>query len=314
MSVPNTDLEQENQLAEMEAQAMKELEAESSAAPENEAAAIPQDSVEGETVTPDAASTTAEQTTTPTPTGDGEQTLNGEPQKGPGDQADQSNVETGEENGEPSEKAQNRYQELANRMKAAEEAAKAAQAEAKQLREMVKPRGPVTIPGQTQLKSRTALPWEDGGDGEVTIEDYKADVANTAQQIVQQQTAVNTALSYVTYDRLDLEREHPELNEDSPEFDPELTEFIAAGYLERLKQNPALRLKEYASKILSIRQKAAEKARSVSASTLQRQAASQPITGQVMNSRQPTIEDSFSGAKSIEELDAIASKMLPVSK
>lgn len=312
MSVPKSNSEIETDLESLEAEAMQQLEAEGATdgdAPQGDDKPEGQDQtqVDGERETPESGTTPDDQTTDTSTEG-------GEPNKpddrtdtGASDEGGKQKPESGDDGGQPSDKAMSRQHQLAIQLKAERE-------EKQRLQRLLQ----AQQKAKSQSKSgKGSLPWDQDGDGEITAEEIEQNIDARADAIVEHKLFVREAMSNFKNDLDELEKE-PELNTESDQFDQDLVDFISENYKARLEKNPALRLKDYANKILDLRRSAAQKAAQAAANetqkNLKKRAATQPITGGGSSQPETSLTDAFGGAKTIEELDALAEKSLPVAK
>jgi len=312
MSVPKSNSEIENDLSTLEAETMQQLAVEGKAGGEapkgDEQPDQHQTQTEGERETPESAPTT-DQPTTDTTTKGGESKPEGDiTDTGASTGEDEPTKPEGEGDGsQPSEKAKSRQHELAQKLKAQTE-------ENKRLQKLLATQR--TAKSKSGTGTGSKLPWDQDNDGEITPEEIEQNIDARAEAIVEHKFFVREALQNFQSDLTELEK-NPELNPDNDAFDQELVDFISENYKIRLAQNPALRLKDYAGRIIELRRSAAERsARAAATETtnnIRRRAATQPITGGGQSATQRTVDDMMSGAKTIEELDAIAEKNLPVS-
>ena len=301
MSVTNLGADQEAELAKMEEQAMRELEADGTTTPikpEEDNSSDNQNKGDGESETPDPASTTGEETTTTKP--DGEADKSGDKSSDASDeQATQPDGEE-EEKSQPSEKAEKRFRDLAEQVKILKQ-----QNEALQKSQTARP-----VKSETESTKKTNLPWNEEGETTVTPEQFEEQVQARAKQVVDQQRVTDARINQVVFDRIDLESSYPELRPDTEEYNQDLVDFISEGFVERLKTNPDLRLKDYAGKILEISRKSAEQAKAKSVANQQRIASTQPITsGGAQKPVKNSVESQIANAQSLEELEKIGSSL-----
>lgn len=303
MSVNVTVASQEEELAKLESEAVKQLETEtpsgdtpSGDTPTPETGKKP----EGETETPKDDSTPSDQTAT-TPEDGGTKPENGDNPSGTVPENDPKKPADGkvEDKGQPSDRAQSRQQKLANELRDARLAQEALRRENEELR---KGRTPTTTPA-------TKLPWDENG--EVTIEQYTKDVEAKATQVVEQRFKIKELETNLHNDIAEMEGKYPELSQESDEYDQELVDFISDNFKARVKENPNLRLRDYTAKIMELRGKAAETAKANANNNIRKTVATQPIINGVKTTKETTLEDQLAGAKTIAELDAIAEKNLP---
>lgn len=294
MSVNVTSAGQEEELAKLESEAVKQLETET---PNNQGDGT---KPEGETETPDPNSTAGDKTTTP-PEDGGTKPDDGSKPDGTGGEADPNKPtdDKGEGKGQPSDRAQSRQQKLANDLRDARIAQEALRRENEELR---KSRTPAPDKG-------SKLPWDENG--EVTIEQYTKDVEAKADQIVERKFKIKELETNLHNDIAEMEGKYSELSQESDDYDQELVDFISDNFKARVKDNPNLRLRDYVAKIMELRGKAAESAKTAANNNIRKSVATQPIINGVKTTKETTLEDQLAGAKTIAELDAIAEKNLP---
>ena len=296
MSVNVTVASQEEELSKLESEAVKQLETEtaSSTTPEG-------DKPEGETATPEPGSTPGDQTTT-TPEDGGTKPEPGDNPSGTVPENDPKKPADGkvEDKGQPSDRAQSRQQKLANELRDARLAQEALRRENEQLRQG---RTPPATP-------TTKLPWNEE-DGTVTMEQYTKDVEAKADQIVERKFEIKELETNLHNDIAEMEGKYPELSQGSDEYDQDLVDFISDNFKARIKENPKLRLKDYTAKIMELRGKAAESAKTAANNNIRRNIGTQPIISGAKTTKETTVEDELAGAKTIAELDAIAERNLP---
>lgn len=311
MSVQKSNSDIEKDLETLEAEAIKQLDAEGSAEGDEPKGEEPEDAgqkeIEGERETPESESTTDKETTKADADGGEEKPEGDITEKGaPDGEATPKKPEDKGDGSQPSEKAKSRQHILAEKLKAQT-------AENERLQTLLNAQAKKS---KSSSDKSSKLPWDQDGDGEITPEEIEKNIDERAEAIVEQKLFVKEALQNFQTDLAELEKQ-PELNTESEEFDQELVDFISENYKVRLKQNPALRLGDYANKVLELRRKAAERATKAAESntvnSLRKRAATQPITGGVQTNAEKSLSEQLSGAKSIEELDALAEKNLPVS-
>ena len=297
MSVQSQNPDQEAQLVELEAKAMEEL---ASAQPTVEQPAPAK--TEGETETPEPASTADNKTDPAKPEGVVETPPGDKPNGAPAPETPTKPTEDGTDNDQPSEKAENRYQKLAKDLKEANEKIKALTD--------TQTRAPKQV---EKTKATGKLPWDDEN-AEITQDQFEENVNTRATEIVTKQRQVDATINQVTFDRIELESKYPELRspeegEENSEYDEKLVDFITTNYLIRLKENPTLRLKDYANEIMTLRASAAERASKKSAETMRTQANSQPVIGETRSISKSTVDDKIAGAKTIEELETLENSL-----
>lgn len=112
-------------------------------------------------------------------------------------------------------------------------------------------------------------------------------------------------------DLTEMERKHPELNEDSPDYDEELADHLSLQFLAMRQANPDTRLLTFVDKAMEIISKQREDGKSEASATIAEQAAEQ--TGGTGTGGKPssgkTVIDEIKEAKSITELQALKGKI-----
>lgn len=206
-----------------------------------------------------------------------------------------------------SEKAQKRFRQMNAEIK---------RLKAQELSRSLGPKQqPVSDKGKSLAKP-SALPWETqrtDGPKEVTEEEYQAEVAAKAREAAKLEIRNEKIINNVVEDRKYLETQHPELDQESDEFDPVLAEYIATTFKSLFKENQDIRLKDYAEQVLSLRASGVEKGKSQVTAKVMRQAAEQAISPSATRVVSKSAADAIAGAKTMEELEA-AEKLLTPSQ
>lgn len=205
-----------------------------------------------------------------------------------------------------SEKAQKRFRQMNKELR---------ELKASQLRNSLGPKQQPT-PRATQAKP-SGLPWDTttktDGPREVTDEEYQQDVQAKAQEAAKTVIRNDKIVNNVIEDRKFLESNHPELNQESDDFDPVLAEYIATTFKSLFKDNQDLRLKDYAEQVLSLRAKGEERGKAQVTAKVAQQAAEQamsPTTARVVSK---TAADAIAGARTMDELEAAEKLLTPPS-
>lgn len=150
-----------------------------------------------------------------------------------------------------------------------------------------------------------APPYQPGQ--EVTYDQYQTDMVNTvaaiaqleAQKLRQEFVAKERAENF-DRDVMSIEQRYPQLNEDSPEYDPKLSEKIATMYEKLATKSPDIRLREIADDIMDVAARQSAKSTAKVTKKIAQQAAEtaiQPDTGN--KPVQKTAKE-----KSLDELEA----------
>lgn len=207
-----------------------------------------------------------------------------------------------------SEKAQKRFKQMNAELR---------RLKAQELSRNLGPKQQPVSDKRESLAKPSALPWDrkPAADGpkEVTDEEYQADVQAKAQEAARTVIRNEKIVNGVIEDRKYLEENHPELNQESEQFDPVLAEYIATTFKSLFKDNNDLRLKDYAEQVLSLRAKGVEQGKSEVTATVVKQAAEQAMSPSTTRVMPKTAADAIAGAKSMEELEA-AEKLLTSSQ
>lgn len=112
---------------------------------------------------------------------------------------------------------------------------------------------------------------------EITQEEYEKDLTSKADALVKSRMEEYERKSQLKADAEYLEKEYPELNPESSEYDKDLTDMIVETYKKISKSNPNERLAEYATKMLYLRERGREAGKSEVTNKVIKQAATQAI-------------------------------------
>lgn len=158
---------------------------------------------------------------------------------------------------------------------------------------------------------RSNLPWDIDRTPEVTEEDYKKHVAEASRRVVQEELRHERILANVAGDIKAVEGKYPELNpDDKDNYDPELAGYLLREYRAKFRANPETRLLTHVESFMSYRKSGREEEKKAAQAKVAKQAAEQAITPTVSPARKtPSAKDLLNRAKTIEELDEIASKL-----
>jgi hypothetical protein len=151
---------------------------------------------------------------------------------------------------------------------------------------------------------------------EITEDQYKQDVAKQARYIVKDELSKRDKMEQWTRQREwfqqdleTIEQKYPELNPDSDEYNKELDSFIG-DYYERLRlQDPNLRVKDVAEKIISLNKKSLEKKKREDVNKLAKKASSQAIKSESQESTGTDISAKIMGASSISDLEKLEKEL-----
>jgi hypothetical protein len=151
---------------------------------------------------------------------------------------------------------------------------------------------------------------------EITEDQYKQDVAKQARYIVKDELSKRDKMEQWTRQREwfqqdleTIEQKYPELNPDSDEYNKDLDSFIG-DYYERLRlQDPNLRVKDVAEKIISLNKKSLEKKKREDVNKLAKKASSQAIKSESQESTGTDISAKIMGASSISDLEKLEKEL-----
>jgi len=197
-----------------------------------------------------------------------------------------------------SARAQNRFQELANARKEAEAKAERLEAERNSL---------------LSVLNNPTIPQEGG---EITQEQYQADVDKRAKFVVEQtlkeerdaETKRNAQKNFVD-DYKTVKEKFPVLNGTSPDFDPELDEMVGDYYATKVVSDPTIRLTTVVEKFVKQREKGAEQAKKEKADRIATQAGSQAVVTSGGRIEAPNIEREIAKADSRADLKILREKI-----
>lgn len=202
--------------------------------------------------------------------------------------------ETQEETTEPDESpkkgAQSRIRELNAKAKRSEERAKSLEQQIAELTGSVEPQSP-GAPYTPQIPDN----------GEVSPEQYKQDVLNTAESMVNLRIKQSEAINRINNESNQVIHLYPQLNPDSDQFDSELSKDVTEQVLELVKASPyTASPKKIVERMMRSQQKAVTKEVGKVSENLAKQvsqSATRPTS--VSSSGKKSYED-----KSIQELEA----------
>lgn len=136
-----------------------------------------------------------------------------------------------------------------------------------------------------------------------------------ARQMVQEERAVEQQRQKTENFNDDLkivESEHDELNEDSPEYDQNLSNFVAEVYENRVAKDPKARLTDVAKEVLAIRDRQVKEAVAKKETELRKKVASQAMPASGGGTKGDTLSDQLKNAETEADLVKIR-QQLPVS-
>jgi len=230
---------------------------------------------QGEIETPDSGATTEEpKTTSPVETKVGE-TQETKP----------TEELTEEEVSSLSERAQKRFRELSQKAKRADELEAQVkgtpEGEHDKFLDALAPRQEAISP--TNAPPVSPLPWETQEvPTEVTMEDYKRDVTATADAIAQARAAdVEFRLrkeNEIRGDEAKIARQWPELNPESSEYRPDLSNKLATIFKKQLYADKSARLYDLVKTVMEVRSSGVEKGKTEVTAKLVKQKAEEAVT------------------------------------
>lgn len=137
--------------------------------------------------------------------------------------------------------------------------------------------------GYTQKQAQEIAPQIE--EGYINPQQSPQDIARQTEAIINKKLAereyqnqVARSAEMFNEDLKKIEQEHPELNEDAPEYDDDLSNFVAELYQSRSAKNPNVRLTEVVEQVMKVRGKAAEEAQKKQADKVAKQASKQAMT------------------------------------
>jgi len=207
-----------------------------------------------------------------------------------------------------SDRATNRYRDLANKKNEAEDRAKKAEEERDNLYKLVD-----TLRAQGYSQDQATEIAQDQV-REVSPQEYEQAVSMRAANVVDQrlrEVAMNQQqirqAELFQEDLGTVEKEYAVLNPDSPDFDPDFERLVGEVYQSKIEKNPHLRLKDLAKEIVEIRDKAVEKARKTQVHKIARQASQQAISpsGDKTTSGEDSIQQKLASATTDADLETI---------
>lgn len=213
-------------------------------------------------------------------------------------------VETPEKAKEPSEseetpedvknlsvKAQERFHSLSKGKAEAEKKVEVLNKELEALRkgqrdEFTAELGPQPLVGEEPLSNR--LPWESeiepGQPKELSVEDYKRDVAQTADWLVRARLGQVEKANEVKSDLDRLQAKYDVLNPESEKFDKDLSTKLAGLFKNQLKVDRSSTLYSFVESIMDVRERGRDEGREEVSATLAEQKSQEALT--------PAAEDS----------------------
>lgn len=155
---------------------------------------------------------------------------------------------------------------------------------------------------------KPVFPWEEQSQPTITVEDYKKHVSEAARKAAQDEIRVERLLSRVELDAEKIEQKYPELNSESPEWDPSLADFVKRTFSSSFKEDNNYRFLDHVDQVMALRTKsvneAKDKAKKEVTAKVALQSAEQAVAPSVS---EPRREDSLAfkikKARTLEELE-----------
>lgn len=153
------------------------------------------------------------------------------------------------------------------------------------------------------------LPW-DGTPAEQEEEDVAVVARREALLAVAEERRQETIISNLQADSTELEKKFPEFDPKHESYDPTLVTKISVWYKGLFKDNNDLRLKDFVTELMSLREQGIAQGKSEVTETVVRQAASQAVVP-TAPSGQPSdsVVKKIQGARSIEELEKLEAQI-----
>lgn len=185
-----------------------------------------------------------------------------------------------------SPKAQDRYRDLAKKGSEAEARAKAAEEELETLRQelgdeftgSVKPK----LGADSFSQQPPKLPWESdlesGQPKELSVDDYKRDVVQTADWLVKARLGQVEKANEVQRDLDRLQGKYEVLNPESEGFDKELSTKLAGLFRKQIQADPSSNLYSFVDSIMEVRSKGKEEGQAETTAVLAQQKSEEALT------------------------------------
>ena len=113
---------------------------------------------------------------------------------------------------------------------------------------------------------------------EITEEDYKREVIQTADYIVRARLGQYEKSNQIKTDLTDVESKYTELNPDSPDYSEEMSDKLSKLFKVQLQSDPNVRLKAFVNDIMSLRKGGEEKGKSEVTAKVVEQKAEEAVT------------------------------------
>lgn len=155
--------------------------------------------------------------------------------------------------------------------------------------------------------SKIRLPWETE---EEEAEDPVIVAKRAALEAVAEERRQEKILTDLQSDSTELENTYPELNPKDQSYDPTLVTKISVWYKTLFKDNNNLRLKDFATELMSLRAAGIDHGKSEVTEKVVKQAAQQAIISNAPSSSPASsVEQKIAGAKTMEELEALEAQL-----
>ena len=163
---------------------------------------------------------------------------------------------------------------------------------------------PVTEP-------RFKLPWESGEGDEPEPEDTAVVARREAMLVVAEEKRQEAILTNLQNDSKELETLYPEFDPANKEvYDPTLVTKISVWYKGLFKDNNDLRLKDFVTELMALREQGKAAGKSEVTETVIRQAADQAVTPTAPTGpASDTVVKKIQGARTVAELDALEAQI-----
>jgi hypothetical protein len=160
---------------------------------------------------------------------------------------------------------------------------------------------------EVETPSKIRLPWETE---EEEAEDPVIVAKRAALEAVAEEKRQSEIISNLQNDSTELENAYPELNPKDKSYDPTLVTKISVWYKTLFKDNNNLRLKDFATELMSLRAAGVDRGKSEVTEKVVKQAAQQAIISNApASSPASSVEQKIKGAKTMEELEALEAQL-----
>lgn len=158
-----------------------------------------------------------------------------------------------------------------------------------------------------EKSNKIRLPWETE---EEETEDPVIVAKRAALEVVAEEKRQSKIISDLQNDSTELENTYPELNPNDESYDPTLVTKISVWYKTLFKDNNNLRLKDFATELMSLRAAGVDRGKSEVTEKVVKQAAQQAIISNApASSPASSVEQKIQGAKTMAELEALEAQL-----